>query len=277
MGILDGIENRYLLESFEDHETGSGVKYIVADYRYPFCPKNNIRRIEFENGGSYLYSSVFLSDRQVFQPLYPCAQRIADCFFKFNPIDKALVLGCAGCTVPRFLINRYKSCRVTGVEYSKTLIEIADKYFISDRMKERFELINDDAFMFVKEAAPDSYSLVFVDIFVAEKIHSSVFSQGFYDDLYRICGDDSIVIINLFGLTGKKARELSVSITAAFDVKYVVEDLRKYFLALIKTRSRTKLDAFEKRLKRYAEINDRISAGDQYETKPTTHKKDQGL
>lgn len=262
MGILDGIENRYLLESFEDKDTGAGVKYIVADYRYPFCKKNNIRRIEFENGGSFLYSSVFLSDKQTFQPLYPCAQRIADSFFKLYPIDEALVLGCAGCTVPRFLINHFAECKVTGVEYSRTLIEIAEKYFISDKMRERFTIVNDDAFMFVKEAEAGSYSLVFVDLFVAEKIHSSVLSPDFAADLCRICGENSVCIFNLFGLAGSSARRLAKAAAENFDAVYLIEDYRKYFLALIKTNDMGRLPAFEKRVKRFAEIDTKILAGE---------------
>ena len=277
MGILSSIENRIIVESFTDEETGAGVRFSVVDYVYPFCHKNDIRRIEFENEESYLYSSIYLSDKRDFQPMYPCAQRIIDCFFGRQSIGKALVLGCAGCTFPRFLVNRYPQCRVTGVEYSARLINIAKKHFFNSEMQKRFEIINDDAFMFVKEAEAGSYSLVFVDLFVAEKIHSSVLSPDFAADLCRICGENSVCIFNLFGLAGSSARRLAKAAAENFDAVYLIEDYRKYFLALIKTNDMGRLPAFEKRVKRFAEIDNKILAGEINEAKPPTDKKNKGL
>ena len=254
MGILSSIENRIIVEGFTDDQTGAGVRFLVVDYKYPFARKNNIRRIEFQNGESFLYSSVYLSDKRDFQPLYPCAQRIVDCFFGRAGMGSALVLGCAGCTVPRFLINRYSGCFVTGVEYSTALIGIAKKHFITERMKERFELVNDDAFMFVNEAQSGSFDLVFVDIFIAERIHSSIFSPGFIDDLYRITGEQAIVVFNLFGVGSAKAKRFAEGISAPFDKKYVIEDYRKLFLALVKCKDSSHIEHFEKIIKRYADI-----------------------
>lgn len=254
MGILSSIENKTIVESFKDEETGAPVKFVVADYKHPFCRKNDIRRIEFQNGESFLYSSVYLSDKRIFQPMYPCAQRIADCFFKDNSPDHALVLGCAGCTLPRFLVNRYEDCVIKGVEYSSQIIDIAKKHFITDKMRGRFEIINDDAFMYVKEAQKEFFDLVFVDIFVAEKIHSSIFSQSFTDDLYRICRNNSAVVFNLFGVDGIQAQHFAESIAAPFDKRYVFEDYRKFFLCLAKTGDVRLLSRFERRMTRYADL-----------------------
>ena len=253
MGLLSSIENKTIVESFTDEETGAPVKFVVADYKHPFCRKDDIRRIEFQNGESFLYSSVYLSEKRVFQPMYPCVQRIADCFFD-RPPKRALVLGCAGCTLPRFLIHRYGGVQVTGVEYSARVIEIAKKHFITDRMKDRLTLVNDDAFMFVKEADKGSFDLVYVDIFVAEKIHSSVFSQEFVSDIFRICGDDSLVVFNLFGTGAVKAQHFAEGVTAGFGRKYVFEDYRKFFLSLAKTNDTQHLARFEKKMYRYAEL-----------------------
>ena len=255
MGILSSIENKIIVESFTDEETGAGVKFSVVDYIYPFCHKNDIRRIEFQNEESYLYSSVYLSDKRDFQPMYPCAQRIIDCFFGRQGMENALVLGCAGCTFPRFLVNRYKACRVKGVEYSTQLIGIAKKHFFNSEMQRRFEIINDDAFMFVNEASDNSFRLIFVDIFVAEKIHSSIFSQSFINDLYRICEEDSMAVFNLFGVGGGKAQRFVESLSAPFDKKYVIEDYRKFFLALVKSKDSSRIAQFEKKIKRYADIS----------------------
>ncbi|MCR5817205.1 MAG: hypothetical protein K6F91_10000 [Ruminococcus sp.] len=252
MGILSSIETKTIIESFKDEETGAPVKFVVADYKHPFCKKDDIRRIEFQNGESFLYSSVYLSDKRTFQPMYPCAQRIADCYFKDNAPDRALVLGCAGCTLPRFLINRYDGCVVTGVEYSSQLIGIARKHFITDKMSERFEIVNDDAFMYVKEAERESFDLIFVDIFVAEKIHSSIFSQSFTDDLYALCRQNSAVVFNLFGTGENKAKRFAEGIQAPFDARYVFEDYRKFFLCLAKTKDKQLLERFERRMKRHA-------------------------
>ena len=253
MGLLSSIENKTIVESFTDEETGAPVKFIVADYKHPLCRKDDIRRIEFQNGESFLYSSVYLSEKRVFQPMYPCAQRIADCYFD-SPPRRALVLGVAGCTLPRFLIHRYEGIEVTGVEYSAKVIEIAKRHFITDKMRPKLTLVNDDAFMFVKEARENEYDLVYVDIFVAEKIHSSVFSQGFVSDLCRICGDDSLVVFNLFGTGGAKAENFIKHLEAPFDRRYVYDDYRKLFLALAKTKDRRRLALFEKKMQRYAAL-----------------------
>lgn len=247
------LEDKIIIDSFTDNETGASVSFKVVDYKYPFSPKDNIRRIEFQNGESFLYSSVYLSEKRDIQPLYPCAQRMIDCFHKIYGGRNALVLGCAGCTIPRFLLHRYDDFSVTGVEYSNTVIDIANKYFISSKMKDRLTIINDDAFMYVKTSA-QKYDHIFIDIFVEEKIHSSVFSDSFITDLYNCASDDSIIVFNLFGVGGAKAQRFMERISADFDARYVFEDYRKFFLALVKTKEPQKLALYEKRIRKYADI-----------------------
>ncbi len=239
-------------------EDGDDVKYNVVDHIYPVFHRLDRRCITFDNNGSYIYSSVYKSEKRHFQPIYPTMQKMIDSYF-VTPPRKALVLGCAGCSIPRFLTLHYNECDVTGVEYSGQLIKIAKEHFFTKAMKERVTLIHDDAFEYMKNnAGKEKYDLIFVDIFVANKLHPQVSDEGFIQDMYDSLSDDGTVMLNAFGLPGEKAHEYIQALRPHFKASYVIRYNARYYIQMIKNKGEMALYDYENKVSEYASVYKRI-------------------
>ncbi len=247
---------RTILETVRCTDNGTDVRYQIVQYSFPVLHSSDTLCIEFDNNGSYIYSAVYTNEKRHFQPVYHISQRIIDAYFDTHGLKSALVLGCAGCTIPRFLLLHYDSCTVTGVEYSQQFVDIAKRYFISSRMRPRFELICGDAFEYVDNTlGKQRFDLVYTDIYVADIIHPKVFTQQFAQQVYDMLEDGGLAVINSFRVPLRSIKDFAGSITAPFGAVYVIEQYRKHFIALMKTSDSVILDRFEKKLPKYAVIN----------------------
>ena len=250
-----GKGQRVVLDTFTGEGEDSHIRFEVADYRYKLSPWKNKRSIEFFNNGRYIYSTVYLSPHRHFQPLYPQAQRAADAFFCQQPPKKALVLGCAGCSIPRFVVNHYKQCTVTGVEYSKQFVDIAKRFFISGAMRSRFRLIHDDAFRYVALAqGKEQFDYIHTDIYIGDKIHPEAFSEDFINSIYKLLSSEGLALFNAFQVPLEQLNSIADSIIAPFSGIYVLDMYRKFFVALVKTQDTNKLESFEKQITKFMVI-----------------------
>ncbi len=254
-----GKGQRVVLDAFTGDGEDSNIRFEVVDYRYSLSPWKNKRSIEFFNSGRYIYSTVYLSSHRHFQPLYPQAQRAADAFFRQRKPKTALVLGCAGCSIPRFVVNHYKGCTVTGVEYSKQFVDIAQRYFISSKMRSRFKLLHDDAFSYVANAQnKEKFDYIHTDIYIGDRIHPDVFKSDFISGIYNILSDEGLALFNAFHVPPDQLRSIAEHISAPFRAVYVLDMYRKYFVALIKTNHKSRLSEFEKQITRSMTIEQKI-------------------
>lgn len=254
---------RTVIDAFAGDSGDADVRYEIVRRTYPVYRCANTLSIEFNNNGSYIYSSVYLSRHRHFQPVYGAAQKTIDAFFRRLPPQDSLVLGCAGCTIPRFLLLHYKNSTVTGIEYSSLFVDIARRYFVSEQMRDRFELINDDAFEYVRRVRGEKrFSLVYTDIYNADIIHPSVFTNEYISTVYDLMRDESIAVINTFRVPLEKTKQFISQIRAPFDVIYIVEHYRKYYVVLMRTDDEKRISDFEKHLPGYAQIETKISKTD---------------
>lgn len=179
------------------HFVCDGTELNIIDTIYPI-KKYNTRCIEDDIGG--WYSAIYLSKRKTFQPILLNVQKIINLWSKivYEP-QSALILGCAGCSIVRYLSFRYPQCNITGIEYSNTLIEIAKNYFFIDQYS-HFKLHHDDAFQYVKNENKQKYDIICVDLFSKNKICPQIFDKNFINELYRISKVNTLIIINMFGV-----------------------------------------------------------------------------
>ncbi len=253
-------KKRVLLDSFSGDGEDTQVRFEVADYRLPAIFRRSTRTIEFRNNGRYVYSTVYLSRHRDFQPAYPHMQHTIDAYFGRKTLTSALVLGCAGCTIPRFLTHRFKNCFVTGIEYSQQFVDIAKTYFIDKVMQPRFELIRDDAFAYAEQqAGQKTFELVYTDIYVADNIHPKVYTQEFTQQLFELTSEGGAALINSFRVPTGKILDFAHSIQAPFGTILIVEHYRNHFILLLKTSDSEKLADFEKKLPKNVDIIDRIA------------------
>lgn len=158
--------------------SGSGILRVGVWSPAFFSLERNLGILDERLG---MYSAIALSDgrRQPF--LEPTQDFIDDWFAGFQP-QSALVLGCAGCAIPRYLLASFPRCVVRGVEIDKTLVELARRRFLSKLDLKRFQLIVGDA------ADPDSAfpsgscnDLVFSDVYVGAEVADKVYTHEFFE------------------------------------------------------------------------------------------------
>ncbi|MBR4731883.1 MAG: hypothetical protein IK081_03850 [Lachnospiraceae bacterium] len=245
------------LETFQDEEDES-LSFQIIEKKNPLLPWRNCRMITFvRDNRPYVYSSVFLSKLRKLQPICPYAQTAFDDFLKGRDnVERTLVLGCAGCSIPRYFALRFKNAKITGIEYSELMIQIAQKYFIADPLFHNFDLIRDDAFAYVRKE-DKAYQAIFVDVFVADQIHPQVFTEEFLTDLFRISAEESITVFNFLNVSMEKTAEFIRTLPKPFPAAYAYGKNGRIFVALIKTKDPSTLASFEKRLTKKLEIYDK--------------------
>ncbi len=157
------------------------------------------------------------------------------------------------------MVNHYKGCTVTGVEYSKQFVDVAQRYFISSKMRSRFKLLHDDAFSYVANAQnKEKFDYIHTDIYIGDKIHPDVFKSDFISGIYNILSDEGLALFNAFHVPPDQLKSIAEHISAPFRAAYVLDMYRKYFVALIKTNHKSRLSEFEKQITRSMTIEQKI-------------------
>ncbi len=164
-------------------------------------------RILWIAGTSAYYSTV---------PLCPARHKLL-CFtycedaLKMHPHDflhNALVLGCGGGAVPRWILEEYPDASVDIVDRSPKIIEICQKYFLQ-RWK------NDDRLKYHCIDARDyeppeyKYQFIFCDMFDGENLAPVVFEHDFAEKMRSMLSDDGFIMVNCgWNENVKKIREV---------------------------------------------------------------------
>lgn len=188
---------RNVLEEFDD-----GEKFQVVDYKYIFNIKPSYRRIEFVKKDPVFdnvtyHSSIHTNPKFRKQPTLPWIENLYEQWGGRHPFKKVLVLGCAGCAFPRYFLLSYPNCKVTGVEYSGQMINVAKKHFLMDLDMKRFELIKADAFQWVREYNGEPFDAILVDTYSGFE-QSEIFLQPeFIGNCARLLDSEGILIFNV--------------------------------------------------------------------------------
>ncbi len=231
-----------------------GICYKVMDTKSPIPRFKNERWISFANNGrNYSYSAIYTNPKYHVQPIFPVAQKLVEIWGKRNRMNTALVLGCAGCSMPRFLGLHYPNSKITGVELSGKLIEIAHKHFLLDQIKNQFTLLEGDAIAFVKNKTVQKQDVIFVDIFAGEQVVREIFSNEFLSAAYDIASEAAMVMINVLGEDADSLQALCDTIEAPFARKHFVRKGGSMFLCLIKGTGE-KAEQFESDLRSCEEL-----------------------
>lgn len=136
---------------------------------------------------------------------------------KFNSI---LVLGVAGGSVIKTLSEEIKyRGKITGVEIDPHAIEIANKYFGLDRMKD-VEIIIDDAFEFVLKTR-EKYDLIIIDVFQDTVMPNFLFEDFFINRISFLLKVNGFILFNTMTLTDKD-KERNLLYRARFNNDYSV-------------------------------------------------------
>jgi spermidine synthase len=116
-------------------------------------------------------------------------------FSKIVKMDNILVLGIAGGSVIKTLTQeiKYKG-KITGVEIDEYIIDIANRFFKLNQIK-NLNLVIDDAFEFVLKTR-EKYDLIIIDIFQDTKMPNFLYEDFFKDRILFLLKEQGFILFN---------------------------------------------------------------------------------
>ena len=141
-------------------------------------------------------------------------------FERIRKFDNILILGVAGGSVIKTLVDEVKfKGKITGVEIDKDVVEIANKYFKLNEIK-NLELIVDDAFEFVLKTK-DKYDLIIIDIFQDTTMPNFLFEDFFINRINFLLNIDGFILFNTM-VINEKNRIRNLDYKKKFDANYSI-------------------------------------------------------
>jgi len=141
-------------------------------------------------------------------------------FERIRKFDNILILGVAGGSVIKTLVDEVKfKGKITGVEIDKEVVEIANKYFKLNEIK-NLELFVDDAFEFVLKTK-DKYDLIIIDIFQDTTMPNFLFEDFFINRINFLLNIDGFILFNTM-VINEKNRIRNLDYKKKFDANYSI-------------------------------------------------------
>lgn len=119
-----------------------------------------------------------------------------------------LILGLGGGTLANLINQSFPEVKITGVEIDPEIIRLAKKYFGVNKIS-NLKIINTDAIKFInQEKSPEKFDLIFVDLYLGDKIPSKTETAIFMSNLKKLLSKSGIIVFNrLFYEQHKKGTE----------------------------------------------------------------------
>lgn len=116
-------------------------------------------------------------------------------FERIKKFENILILGVAGGSVIKTIVDEIKfKGKITGVEIDSQVVEIANKYFKLNEIK-NLELVVDDAFEFVLKTK-EKYDLIVIDIFQDTKMPNFLFEDYFINHVNSLLKINGFILFN---------------------------------------------------------------------------------
>ncbi len=231
--------------------TIDGVDYTISDTTSIIPSVKNQRTLLFKTDNRlYNHSSIYINPKYHFQPSYSAPQKITATWSEVYPLTHVLVLGCAGCTFPRFVGLHYPESKTIGVEISEDFIQIAKKYFLLDQIEKQFELVHGDAIEYVKKYnLTYKQDMVYVDLFCENKLIPEILTEDFVNGIGDITDENSVIIINIWGQNADEILSFFNGFQKQFQNIFIVKQGHTKSLVLTKTADPVKDREFIDKLK----------------------------
>lgn len=256
---LKKIQAKFIKTTVLNETVIDNLPYRVVDKTSPLPWYKNRRAICFKNPDEpykvYIHSMVFHSKRSHYQPVIIIPQKIIEVWHNAFKPKRALVLGAAGCTVPRFIAQNFSEMTTVGIEYCPEFVELANKYFFISEISDRFSLVQGDAFDFIlNQKITSKPDVIFVDIFNESSIPNETFSDAFINALYETASSDAVIIFNLLSTSKEDAAAFTKEIKAPFSGKTVIYKDGRSTLILVKSTDSEKIKTFSDKIHTFGDI-----------------------
>ena len=208
-------------------ENGHPIK--VVDAVDQMSHKAYMRCIMDERGG--VYSAINLTGERR-QPFLVAIQDVIDGWGLSSKPSHAVVLGCAGCAIPRYLLSTFSSIKVDGVEISSQLVSIAKKYFLEGVPLDRFSLITSDAVTYCTNQCVDNgLDLIVSDLFDGHCVLDEIYTFDFLSHIQKMANKErGLFVANLSGVGEESLAHIVQSCKVLFFQHHVIFDRKRVYL-----------------------------------------------
>ena len=110
-------------------------------------------------------------------------------------IKNILLLGLAGGSFIKVLRQSYPESTITAIDLDPVIVSLGQKYFGLDKIK-NLKIQIFEASEFVKKAKKNHYDLIIMDIFIGCNTPSSVETESYLKNLFKILRKEGVLIVN---------------------------------------------------------------------------------
>ncbi|WP_396171600.1 spermidine synthase [Flavobacterium sp.] len=147
-------------------------------------------------------------------------------FEKIKPMNNILVLGVAGGSVIRTLVDEIKyQGQITGVEIDQSIIDIANSYFKLDTIS-NLEIVIDDASNYVLKTNI-KFDLIIIDVFEDAKMPDFLFEFFFVNRICFLLKPKGRILFNTMLLNNSDRQRNLQYVTHFNPKKYTVSTFNK--------------------------------------------------
>ncbi len=128
--------------------------------------------------------------------------------------EKFLLIGLGGGAIAHFLLHHHPEARIDVVEKEERVIRLARGYFKLP-VRERFNIIHQDALSFLQTTHTAAYQIAFVDIFTPGAMATPLFLADFHHAVLSRLTPDGVLAINLWSGDKHLYHQVSQAVRAA--------------------------------------------------------------
>lgn len=175
---------------------------------------------------NYSFGSLYRAFKKLFKKIN----------LKESKIENVLILGFGAGSIASLLYDEYKiNCNIIGVEKDEKIINIAKKYFKTDKYK-KLKILNADAYDYVLNST-EVFDLIIFDVYIDNIIPEKFETEFFLKNIDKLMTDNSMFVFNKFVFdnnTESSAIFLSKKFKKVFKKSYELKiKNKKYNLMLI--------------------------------------------
>lgn len=140
--------------------------------------------------------------------------------------DKFLLIGLGGGAIAHFLVHYHPDARIDVVEKEEQVIRLARGYFKLP-VREKFNIIHQDALSFLHTSSTAEYHIAFVDIFTPGAMASPLFLADFHHAVLRRLTPDGVLAINLWSGDKQLYHQVTQAVRAASGGRQLLLQVKK--------------------------------------------------
>lgn len=114
---------------------------------------------------------------------------------KMNNQANILILGLGGGSVMKKINRYFQSASTVGVEIDPIMIELGKKYLHLNSAK-NLDIINEDAFQFVKNSQAVKFDLIIVNLYIGNRFSPNAEHENFLRQLKNLRKSDGVLFFN---------------------------------------------------------------------------------